>query len=88
MKKIQWALALVFTAMVGLVQAVTLPGPVVNADWLAANLNEVQVIEVRTDLASYLRNPEFDTDKKTGKKFLVEVGGGSRSILGCAFKWV
>ncbi len=75
MKKIQWALALVFTAMVGLVQAVTLPGPVVNADWLAANLNEVQVIEVRTDLASYLRNPEFDTDKKTGKKFLVEVGG-------------
>jgi thiosulfate/3-mercaptopyruvate sulfurtransferase len=75
MKKIQWALAVVFTAMVGLVQAVTLPGPVVNADWLAANLNEVQVIEVRTDLASYLRNPEFDTDKKTGKKFLVEVGG-------------
>lgn len=75
MKKIQWALALVFTAMVGLVQAVTLPGPVVNADWLAANLNEVQVIEVRTDLASYLRNPEFDADKKTGKKFLVEVGG-------------
>ena len=75
MNRIQWALALVLTSLVTLVQAITLPGPVVSADWLANNLSEVQVIEVRTDLASYLRNPEFDTDKKTGKKFLVEVGG-------------
>jgi thiosulfate/3-mercaptopyruvate sulfurtransferase len=75
MKKIQWLLAFVLTSLVSLVQAITLPGPVVSADWLANNISEVQVIEVRTDLASYLRNPEFDTDKKTGKKFLVEVGG-------------
>jgi len=75
MKRIQWALAFALTSLVTLVQAITLPGPVVSADWLANNLSEVQVIEVRTDLASYLRNPEFDTDKKTGKKFLVEVGG-------------
>ncbi|MBU3622423.1 rhodanese-like domain-containing protein [Polynucleobacter sp. AP-Latsch-80-C2] len=75
MKKIQWGIALVLTALVGLVHAATLPGPVVSADWLATNMNEVQVIEVRTDLASYVRNPVFDTDKKTGKKFLVEVGG-------------
>jgi len=75
MKKMQWLLALVLIGLVSLVQAITLPGPVVSADWLANNLSEVQVIEVRTDLASYIRNPEFDTDKKTGKKFLVEVGG-------------
>jgi thiosulfate/3-mercaptopyruvate sulfurtransferase len=75
MKKIQWLLAFVLTGLVSLAQAITLPGPVVSADWLASNMSEVQVIEVRTDLASYLRNPEFDTDKKTGKKFLVEVGG-------------
>jgi thiosulfate/3-mercaptopyruvate sulfurtransferase len=75
MKKIQWLLAFVLTGLVSLAQAITLPGPVVSADWLANNMSEVQVIEVRTDLASYLRNPEFDTDKKTGKKFLVEVGG-------------
>ena len=75
MKKIQWLLAFVLTGLVSLVQAITLPGPVVSADWLSNNLSDVQVIEVRTDLASYLRNPEFDTDKKTGKKFLVEVGG-------------
>ena len=75
MKKIQWLLAFALTGLVSLVQAITLPGPVVSADWLSNNLSDVQVIEVRTDLASYLRNPEFDTDKKTGKKFLVEVGG-------------
>jgi len=75
MKKIQWLFAFVLASLVSLAQAITLPGPVVSADWLANNLSEVQVIEVRTDLASYLRNPEFDTDKKTGKKFLVEVGG-------------
>jgi thiosulfate/3-mercaptopyruvate sulfurtransferase len=75
MKKIQWLLAFALTGLVSLVHAITLPGPVVSADWLSNNLSDVQVIEVRTDLASYLRNPEFDTDKKTGKKFLVEVGG-------------
>ena len=75
MKKIQWLLAFALISLVSLAQAITLPGPVVSADWLANNMSEVQVIEVRTDLASYLRNPEFDTDKKTGKKFLVEVGG-------------
>lgn len=75
MKKIQLLLAFALIGLVSLVQAITLPGPVVSADWLSNNLSDVQVIEVRTDLASYLRNPEFDTDKKTGKKFLVEVGG-------------
>ena len=75
MKKIKLLLAFALISLVSLAQAITLPGPVVSADWLANNMSEVQVIEVRTDLASYLRNPEFDTDKKTGKKFLVEVGG-------------
>ena len=75
MKKIQWILAFAITFLVGLAQAINLPGPVVSADWLAKNQSEVQIIEVRTDIASYLRNPEFDVDKKTGKKFLIEVGG-------------
>jgi thiosulfate/3-mercaptopyruvate sulfurtransferase len=75
MKKIQWVLVFVLTSIVSLAQALTLPGPVVSADWLSNNLPDVQVIEVRSDLASYVRNPEFDVDKKTGKKFLVEVGG-------------
>ncbi|MDO8712876.1 MAG: rhodanese-like domain-containing protein [Polynucleobacter sp.] len=75
MKKIQMGFALVLSGFLGLVHAVTLPGPVVSADWLAANQSQVQILEVRGDVISYTRAPEFDIDKKTGKKFLVEVGG-------------
>ena len=75
MKKIQWLLAFCLTSLVSLAQAITLPGPIVSADWLAANQSEVQILEVRGDVASYVRSPEFEVDKKTGKKILVEVGG-------------
>ena len=75
MKKMQLGLALAIASFIGIVQAVTLPGPVVSAEWLAANQSEVQILEVRGDVASYTRAPEFEVDKKTGKKFLVEVGG-------------
>ena len=75
MKKIQWMLAVVLSSLIGLVHAIDLPGPVVTADWLSNNQSEVQIVEVRTDTASYLKTPEFDVDKKTGKKFLVEMGG-------------
>lgn len=75
MKKIQFLLAVTLTALYGLTQAANLPGPVVSADWLANHLSEVQVVEVRTDVASYLKTPKFELDEKSGKKFLVEVGG-------------
>ena len=75
MKMMQLGLALAVASFIGMVQAVTLPGPVISAEWLAANQSEVQVLEVRGDVASYTRAPEFEIDKKTGKKFLVEVGG-------------
>ena len=75
MKKIQCTLAFICTTFLSLANAVSLPGPVVSAEWLAVNQSQVQILEVRGDVASYLRAPEFDTDKKTGKQFLVEVGG-------------
>lgn len=75
MKKIQIGLVVAITSFIGLVHAVSLPGPLVSAEWLAANQSEVQILEVRGDVASYTRAPEFEIDKKTGKKFLVEVGG-------------
>lgn len=55
--------------------AVELPGPVVNSAWLAEHRPEVQVVEVRSDFASFSKQPVFETDKKTGKKSLVDVGG-------------
>jgi len=55
--------------------ATSLPGPVVDAAWLAAHLGEVQVFEVRANVKSFTGTPEFETDAKSGKKMLVEVGG-------------
>jgi thiosulfate/3-mercaptopyruvate sulfurtransferase len=63
-------------------QAVTLPGPVVDTQWLAAHLNDVQVIEVRGNPKSFTTDPVIETDAK-GKKTLDEIGGhipGSRLI--------
>ncbi|MBK6005200.1 sulfurtransferase [Ramlibacter ginsenosidimutans] len=55
--------------------AVELPGPVVNAAWLVDHRAEVQVVEVRSDFASFGKEPVYETDAKTGKKSLVDVGG-------------
>lgn len=55
--------------------AVDLPGPVVNTAWLAEHRAQVQVVEVRSDFASFAKQPVFETDRKTGKKILVDVGG-------------
>ncbi len=50
MKKIQWLVFFASTLLVGIAQALSLPGPVVSAEWLAKNLAEVQIVEVRTDI--------------------------------------
>ncbi len=59
----QWALAL------------NVPGPVVDGEWLAKNRAEVTVLDVRANPKTFTLTPEFETDKKTGKKFLVDLGG-------------
>ena len=75
MKKIQIMVASILFALSGLIQAAGLPGPIVSADWLASNLADVQVLEVAGLVKSFVKAPEFEVDKKTGKKMLVEVGG-------------
>lgn len=52
-----------------------LPGPVVSTKWLAENLDKVQVVEVRSNVKSFTEKPEIETDAKTGKKTVTEVGG-------------
>ena len=52
-----------------------LPGPVVSTKWLAENLDKVQVVEVRSNVKSFTEKPEVETDAKTGKKTVAEVGG-------------
>ena len=54
-------------------QAVTLPGPVVSPQWLAAHRAEVNIVDVRADPASFTKAPEFTTEN--GKKSLETLGG-------------
>lgn len=75
MKKIQIILGIFLSSVFGLSFAVTLPGPVVSSEWLAANQSAVQILEVRSDMDSFKVPPDFELDKKTGKKSLIEVGG-------------
>lgn len=59
-----------------------LPGPLVDTAWLAANLDKVQVVEVRGNVKSFTAEPEIETDAK-GRKTIDEIGGhipGSRLI--------
>ena len=68
-----WGLA----ASAALAQA--LPGPVVDTAWLAANLDKVQVLDLRGSAKSFTADPEIEEVK--GKKVVDEVGGhiaGSR----------
>jgi len=65
-------------ALLGLAQwalALNVPGPVVDGEWLAKNRADVTVLDVRSNPKTFTLSPEFETDKKTGKKFLVELGG-------------
>lgn len=65
-------------ALLGLSQwvlALNVPGPVVDGEWLAKNRAEVTILDVRTNQKSFTASPEFETDKKSSKKFLVELGG-------------
>lgn len=61
--------------LVSFVHAQSLPGPVVDSAWLAANLDKVQILDVRSNPKSFTAKPEFVTDAKSGKKTLTEVGG-------------
>lgn len=57
-----------------LAQAGILPGPLVETDWLAQNAEKVQIVEVRSNIKSFVAKPEISVDAK-GKKTVEEVGG-------------
>lgn len=55
--------------------ALTVPAAVVDAAWLAKHQSQVQIVEIRSDVSSFKREPEIEVNKKTGKKSIIEVGG-------------
>ena len=69
-----WASGLVLSVTAWVAQAGVLPGPLVDTQWLAANADKVQIVEVRGNAKSFTSEPELSTDAK-GKKTLEEVGG-------------
>ncbi len=69
------AIAMAAAAVTGSAFAVNLPGPVVDAQWLVKNRADVQVVDVRSDTKSFTTQAVIETDKKSGKKVVTEVGG-------------
>lgn len=53
----------------------SLPGPVVETDWLANNKSNVVILDIRKDVKSFIKKPKYKKNKKTGKKKLAKVGG-------------
>ncbi|MCP5232000.1 MAG: sulfurtransferase [Zoogloeaceae bacterium] len=65
--------ALLFSGTI--VAAASLPGPVVDAEWLAANVGNVQVVAVQSDPSAFIAQPVWQNNPKTGAKTLVEANG-------------
>ena len=70
----RWATGLVATWAAWAAQAGVLPGPLVDTQWLAANADKVQILEVRGNAKSFTAQPDIVTDAK-GKKTIEEIGG-------------
>lgn len=58
-----------------MVQAIQLPGPLVETSWLDENLSQVTILDIRSDLQSFTSEPKFIKDKRTGKQQLIKIGG-------------
>lgn len=84
MKNILISTIFIFTIFTApLLYAEQLPGPLIETDWLARNLDKTVIIDIRTDLKSFTTKPVFIKDKRNGKRKLKKIGGhipGSRLI--------
>jgi len=70
----RWASGLVVSLTAWVAQAGVLPGPLVDTQWLAANADKVQIVEVRGNAKSFTAQPEIAVDAK-GKKSIEDIGG-------------
>lgn len=58
-----------------LASASDMPMPLVNTDWLADNIEQVHILDVRKENQSFTAKPVFKKDKKTASEYLIKVGG-------------
>ena len=67
---------LLFSFVTGSAHAgVNMPTPLVETHWLAKNLNDVVILDVRTSRKNFLSAPVFEFDMKSKRQTLVGVGG-------------
>ncbi|TPQ31721.1 sulfurtransferase [Cupriavidus pinatubonensis] len=71
----RFGLFLIGLTLTGSALALELPGPVVNAEWLAQHSRDVQIVDVRSETKSFASQPVYETDAKTGHKVMVAAGG-------------
>lgn len=55
--------------------ALTVPGPVVTPEWVQTHRQDITVLDVRGNVRSFTQAPQFETDRKSGRKVLAEFGG-------------
>lgn len=55
--------------------AVSLPGPIVETDWLEKNKSNVVILDIRKDVKSFTKKPVFKKSKNPGKMKLKKIGG-------------
>lgn len=67
----------------GVANAVELPGPVVSPQWLSQHLNEVNIVDVRDDTATFTQAPTFTFED--GARSLATAGGHVPGALLLAF---
>lgn len=68
-------ISVISLAGMSLANAASLPGALVETDWLAKNKGSVIVLEIRNDVKSFTKKPVFKKDKKSGKAKLKKVAG-------------
>jgi thiosulfate/3-mercaptopyruvate sulfurtransferase len=70
----------------GNVLAIELPGPTVNTEWLAKNLSDVQVADVRLKPKSFTSEAVVEIDETTKREVLKQVGGHVTNALLIPYK--
>ena len=82
--------AITFSAamLIGNAQAVELPGTIVDTQWLAKNLKQVQVIDVRSNKATFTTQPVFELQEKAKREVLTQVGGHIENAILLPYKSV
>jgi thiosulfate/3-mercaptopyruvate sulfurtransferase len=61
--------------LAGTAWAVDLPGSIVDTQWLAKNLKEVQVIDVRSNKSTFITQPVIELQEKEKREVLTQIGG-------------